>query len=150
VAAPIVLFADPAAVPIDRVIVAIDGRTRSGEPWLGNEALWNYRSGGAHQALEDLRGLVGGCPSYRDPSDSQSLVSQFTIVEGPDLGDESLRLRQVSQLYEGSESRQIEQEIVFIRSGDVLIMVDEQPLPALTVTPLDVVASAAYRKFAKG
>src|SRR5262245_29612518 len=141
--APVLLFHDPAAVPTDRVTVAFDGNTSSGQRWRGAEALWSFPSGGAHHALADLRALVGRCPSYKNLADTGALVSLFTISNGPDLGDESVSLHTVTRPDGDPRPAHVEQNVIIIRSGDVLIMVDELPHPS-TATPIDDVAAAAY------
>jgi hypothetical protein len=141
-----------AAAPAASAHILIEGTTADRHRWDGGEQLLSMRKGGAAKAFTNVRSIVHRCPRS-DPSaagevdDSDPLTTSFTIVPGPPLGDESIRLqsRTSSQHHPGVE---LESDVILIRSGSIVLVVYEVPAIFTPSGPsrLDEFAAAAFTR----
>jgi hypothetical protein len=144
--------------------VGIVGTTADHRRWSGGERLSSFAGDGATRVFAKVRSLVGRCPSrsdagaspgalLADPSQAATinsmgpLTTNFSVVPGPALGNESieLRARTPSQV----PGIDIEADAILIRSGSVLLTVNEGPMAPTPNGPsrLHELTSAAFARF---
>lgn len=123
----------------------------SGRPtWSGSEWLDYYPAGGAHHVLEMARALIHRCP--HDTVSEPRVNGTFAIAAGPRLGDESLRI-EARATYPDADGQfgrpQVELDLIAIRSGHVLILVECDGWPLSFRDPLTEIAGEAYRVYTR-
>jgi hypothetical protein len=128
-------------------------------PWMGRETLSSYSADGAQKVVREIRSLVDRCPTATGPSGAGNiladpslasavngvgpLTTHFSVAAGPQLGDESLRVR--ARTPSQVAGNDMEADAIVIRSGSTVLVVNELPTYA-QFSKLDDVAAAAYRR----
>ncbi|MEY9871228.1 hypothetical protein ABH931_000693 [Streptacidiphilus sp. MAP12-33] len=105
----------------------------------GEEALYSFRTGGAHRAMQAMRADATHCTTViLSGSGTHTDTSTFTSVDGPHLGDESLVIRTVTHYsrFPGVAQRS---DAIVVRVGDALVVIS----PMVPVYPADNDAVAA-------
>ncbi|MEY9850270.1 hypothetical protein ABH940_007394 [Streptacidiphilus sp. BW17] len=105
----------------------------------GEEALYSFRAGGAHRAMQDMRTIAAHCGTViLSGSGSHADTAAFSSAEGPHLGDESLVIR-VTILYPRFPGVTQRSDATVVRVGDELVVIS----PMVPVYPADNAAVAA-------
>ncbi|WP_370082331.1 hypothetical protein [Streptacidiphilus sp. MAP12-16] len=105
----------------------------------GEEALYSFRAGGAHRAMQAMRADAAHCGTViLSGSGTHADTSTFTPVDGPHLGDESLVIRTATRYsrFPGVTQRS---DATVVRVGDALVVIS----PMVSVYPADNDAVAA-------
>ncbi|MFG2986408.1 hypothetical protein ACGFYQ_35030 [Streptomyces sp. NPDC048258] len=104
----------------------------------GLETLYSFPGDGAHQAMQDMRNLVGRCRSVDLPHASwePAETSSFAVAEGPRLGDESLVIQAMVTTSTTGTSQRADATVV--RAGSSLVVISS--VFTLTQAEADTVA----------
>ncbi len=150
-----VFGADPDAVPVDQASVILAWHEPGQPLGQGTEFIYRYAPGGATKALADARALVGRCPTSQDNDDFGSITYTFSLTSGPALGDESLDVRTGSNAslkddQNNSYTVVKQADTVVVRSGDVLIVIDELGREASQTSHVDAEMNAAWKAYTGG
>jgi hypothetical protein len=138
--------------------------TAPGTRWMGTEWLYSFSADGATKLFAGIRALVDRCPEstdtdsspgalLADPSEAAKvnslapLTTHFTLVPGPALGDESIEMH--ARITSNIPGREVASDAILIRSGSIVLIVDEQPTRDAQ-TPLHDLATAGYAQLQKG
>ncbi|MGR4877922.1 hypothetical protein ACIPUC_00550 [Streptomyces sp. LARHCF249] len=103
----------------------------------------SFQGDGAHQAMRDMRNLVGRCRSVDLPRASWEPAETFSfaVAEGPRLGDESLVIKAtVTTSATGSQSA----DATVVRVGSSLVVISS----VLTLTQEEADTVAAFMSVA--
>ncbi|MCM9077295.1 MULTISPECIES: hypothetical protein [Streptomyces] len=89
----------------------------------GSEMLYSFPGDGAHQALQDMRDLVGRCRSVDLPRASwePAVAAGFAVAEGPRLGDESLVIQASVTMGTTGDAQRADATVVRVGSSLVVI-----------------------------
>lgn len=100
------------------------------------ETLYSFPDDGAHQAMRDMRNLVGRCRSVDLPRASWEPAG-FAVAEGPRFGDESLVIQAVVTTSTTGDSQRADATVVRVGSSLVVI----STVLSLTRAEADTVAA---------
>ncbi|MER7585395.1 hypothetical protein, partial [Kitasatospora sp. NPDC097691] len=117
--------------------------------WFGQEVLDRYAPGQAAEVMTAIRGVAGRCASYTDTlAGGEQLRVTATVSPADPRGDDSLLLRITSTFPDDPEPWV--DETAFVRTGDVILVVQEIVEHPPTSGTRDVLAAAvtAYRSAA--
>jgi hypothetical protein len=137
--------------------------TASGSRWSATEWLYSFSGDGATKLFAGIRAIVDRCPDstdagaspgslLADPSEAAKVTAagppttHFSVVPGPALGDESVEVR--SRIPGSAPGAEVASDAIVIRTGSIVLIVDELPT-RLTQTPLHDLAAAAYARLQK-
>ncbi|MFE6848512.1 hypothetical protein [Streptomyces sp. NPDC057686] len=104
------------------------------------EKLYSFPGSGAHQAMQDIRTLVGRCRNVDLPHASwePAETASFAVAEGPPLGDESLVVHAtVTATTQGSSDHA---DATVVRVGSSLVVISS----VLTLTQAEADTVAAF------
>lgn len=115
------------------------GKSAGGGVIPGMETLYSLPGDGAHQAMQDMRNLVGRCRSVDLPRASwePAETAGFAVAEGPRLGDESLVIQAVVTTSTTGDSQRADATVV--RVGGSLVVIST--VLSLTRAEADTVAT---------
>ncbi|MFF4427662.1 hypothetical protein ACFYZ4_00660 [Streptomyces sp. NPDC001513] len=109
----------------------------------GTETLYSFPGDGAHQAMQDMRNLVGRCRSVELPHASwePAETAGFAVAEGPRLGDESLVIHAtVTAGATSTEGDPQSADATVVRVGSSLVVISS----VLSLTRAEADAVAAF------
>ncbi|MFH7599239.1 hypothetical protein WDV06_29695 [Streptomyces racemochromogenes] len=110
------------------------GRSAGNGVIPGMEKLYAFPGDGARRAMEDIRALVGRCPSVELPHTAGE-TADFALADGPRLGDESLVVQ--ARVMPGGTERA---DATVVRVGSALVVLSS----VLTLAPAEAGTVAGF------
>ncbi|MEU6232968.1 hypothetical protein [Kitasatospora sp. NPDC047058] len=141
------------APPAEDVAVGLDREPVDHDDlgWSGQEALDRYPPGQAAEVMAAIRGAAARCASYTNTlSDGTPLQETVSVTAAGVPADDGLLLH-VTSVFPGGTNRFVD-ETAFVRTGDVILMVQEvaEEKPSADTETVLSAAVAAYRSAAAG